>query len=240
MDARPSILLIHGACHGCWCWNYLTPLLEERGYDVHTIDLPGRLPSPAWGWRLRLEDQARAIVAKAAAINHPVIALAHSMGGIPMSAAAELEPTLFRRLVYLSAYLPADGDRLVTLGGRDKNSRVAEATRSSTLKGFISVKPEKSGAIFYGDCSAEQIAWANARLVKEPLRPAFDKIKLTDRFAAVPRSYIRCTFDRVVSASFQEEMVSARPCEKMAVLESSHSPFFSMPEFLADAIVAVT
>ena len=240
MDARPAILLIHGACHGSWCWDQLTPLLEERGYVVRAIDLPGRRPSPVWGWRVRLRDQAKAVIAGAAAMRRPVIALAHSMGGMAMSAAAELEPSLFQRLVYLSAYIPADGDRLITLGARDRHSRVGEATRSSALKGFIWVKTEASGRIFYGDCSAEQIAWANKLLVREPLRPAFGKLALTDRFGAVPRSYIRCTLDLVVSASFQDEMISAWPCDKVATLESSHSPFLSMPERLSDAIAAVT
>lgn len=239
MDTRPSILLIHGSCHGSWCWQRLTPLLEDGGYDVHTIDLPGRHPSPAWGWRLRLKDQAEAIAAKAAAMSGPIIALAHSASGIAMSAATELEPTLFKRLIYLSAYLPADGDRLITLGGRDKASRVGGATRTSLLQGFISIKPEASGPVFYGDCSEEQVAWASKLLVKEPLRPAFDKIILTDRFATIPRSYIRCTRDRVVSSAFQDEMIGAQRCEKVASLESSHSPFLSMPDQLADAIDAV-
>ncbi|WP_375382486.1 alpha/beta fold hydrolase [uncultured Sphingomonas sp.] len=187
-----------------------------------------------------MRDQAQAIAASAAAIRRPVLALAHSTGGMGMSAAAELDPTLFTRLIYLAAYLPVSGDRVITLGARDKTSRVGEATRTSALRGFISVNPEKSGPIFYGDCSADKIAWANANLVKEPLRPAFGKIILTDRFAAVPRSYIRCTQDQVVTSILQDEMIGARSCSKVATLASSHSPFLSMPGRLADAILAVS
>jgi pimeloyl-ACP methyl ester carboxylesterase len=234
MESRRAILLIHGACHGSWCWQQLIPLLEGRGFDVHTVDLPGRQPSPAWGWRTSLKDQAEAVAAKAAAVGRPVLALAHSMGGMSMSAAAEFEPALFNRLIYLSAYIPGNGDKLVTLGARDKASRVGEASQIAALKGFISIKLEAAGHIFYGDCSKERIDFAKARLVSEPLRPAFDKVTLTERL------YVRCTQDRVVTLDFQDKMISSWPCDKVTTLESSHSPFLSMPDKLASAIEAVT
>ena len=34
-------LLIHGASHGAWCWEKVTPLLEAKGHLVRAIDLPG-------------------------------------------------------------------------------------------------------------------------------------------------------------------------------------------------------
>ena len=36
-----DIVLIHGAWHGGWCWEDVTPLLEAAGYRVHTPTLPG-------------------------------------------------------------------------------------------------------------------------------------------------------------------------------------------------------
>ena len=61
-----------------------------------------------------------------------------------MSAAAELEPLLFKRLIYLSAYLPRNGDRLISLSARDKASRVGEALRLFLMKGFVSVTPDSA------------------------------------------------------------------------------------------------
>jgi hypothetical protein len=31
---------VHGAWHGAWCWERLTPLPRERGYEVIVADLP--------------------------------------------------------------------------------------------------------------------------------------------------------------------------------------------------------
>ena len=45
-----TFVLIHGAFHGAWCWDKVTPLLEQGGHEVVTLDLPGhgedRRPTP--------------------------------------------------------------------------------------------------------------------------------------------------------------------------------------------------
>jgi hypothetical protein len=32
--------LVHGAFHGCWCWEKVVPLLEQAGHQVEALDLP--------------------------------------------------------------------------------------------------------------------------------------------------------------------------------------------------------
>jgi pimeloyl-ACP methyl ester carboxylesterase len=34
-----TFALVHGAWHGAWCWEQLTPL-QRAGHDVVTMDLP--------------------------------------------------------------------------------------------------------------------------------------------------------------------------------------------------------
>ncbi|WP_269450979.1 hypothetical protein [Streptomyces davaonensis] len=34
----PVILLVHGAWHGSWCWELLTPELTTLGWRVETVD----------------------------------------------------------------------------------------------------------------------------------------------------------------------------------------------------------
>ncbi|KAL4190013.1 hypothetical protein AMTRI_Chr08g209890 [Amborella trichopoda] len=34
-------VLIHGACHGAWCWYKITSLLKNAGYKVSAVDLGG-------------------------------------------------------------------------------------------------------------------------------------------------------------------------------------------------------
>ena len=238
--SRPTIMLVHGACHGAWCWDRVAPLLEASGYRVIAPDLPGRgtKGSPGW-WRWSLQDHADAIVGAARQADSPVIVLGHSMGGQVISAAAETAPELFSRLVYLTAFLPANGDSIVSLAALDKNSDIADATRTSLIKGLIAINPDTAHPIFYGDCSADDFEWVKPRLVAEPARPSFSKLHLSARFESVPRSYIRCTQDRAISIQLQDLMVARQPCQRVASLDASHSPFLSMPDMLAAALLSV-
>lgn len=235
-----TIMLVHGACHGAWCWGRVVPLLEAAGHRVLAPDLPGRGANgtPGW-WRWTMQDYAKSIIHTARQAGGPVIAVGHSMGGQVISAAAEVAPELFERLVYLTAFLPSDGDSIVSLAALDKTSDIAKAARTSLLKGQITLDPNSAHSIFYGDCSADDFAWVKPRLVTEPARPSFSKLHLTARFEAVPRSYIRCTKDRAISFELQDMMVAKQPCQHVATLEASHSPFVSMPDQLADALRSV-
>ena len=34
-----TFVLVHGSCHGGWCWKKVTPLLRKYGHDVYTPTL---------------------------------------------------------------------------------------------------------------------------------------------------------------------------------------------------------
>ncbi|MGZ4769676.1 MAG: alpha/beta fold hydrolase, partial [Ilumatobacteraceae bacterium] len=37
----PTIVLVHGAWHGAWCWDLVRERLESAGVHVVAVDLPG-------------------------------------------------------------------------------------------------------------------------------------------------------------------------------------------------------
>lgn len=240
-EANPStIMLVHGACHGPWCWDRVVPLMEVSGHRVLAPELPGRGAhgKPGW-WRWTLQDYAKAIVDAARQAGGPVIAVGHSMGGQVISAAAEAEPGLFERLVYLAAFLPINGDSIVSLAALDKDTDIAQGTSTSLLKGQITINSDTAHPVFYGDCSANDYNWVKQRLVAEPARPSFSKLYLSARFGSVPRSYVRCTQDHAISIQLQDLMVARQPCQRVASLDSSHSPFLSMPREFVAALASV-
>ena len=232
-------LLIHGACHGAWCWERVVPLLEASGHRVLTPDLPGRGDKGAPGWRWTLKAYADAIVEEAQQAGGPVIAVGHSMGGPVISAAAEAAPEWFERLVYVSAFLPIDGDSLVSIAAMDKHSDLHGASRVSWPKGVVVINPDRLAPVYYGDCSKADLDWVGARIVPESLRPSLAKVRLTKRFQSVPRSYIRCTQDRGLSIQMQDRLMERQPCQHVASLDASHSPFLSMPDKFVAALSSV-
>ena len=108
----PDILLIHGAAHGAWCWHRVIPALERLGHHARAIDLPGNGDDRTPAAQVTLDRYADAILA---ATNGPTILLGHSMGGFPITAAAQRAPDRIAALIYLCAYLPRPGQTLAEM-----------------------------------------------------------------------------------------------------------------------------
>lgn len=125
-----SVVLVHGAWHGAWCWQTTIPALLRRGLAPFTLDLPAhgvharfpdgwegeagtfaRAPSP--NADVTLERYADAILevvdAAWAAGSGPVMLVGHSMAGIALTAAAERAPERIGMLAYLAAFMPLPG-----------------------------------------------------------------------------------------------------------------------------------
>ena len=239
MEKR-RFLLVHGAWHTAKCWDLVVQRLKALGHEADAIDLPGRSTSFPSGWKITIEDHIEAIVSAAGKYKDPVTLVGHSMGGIMISAAAEKQPELFRRLVYLCAFLPKDGDSLMSLSQQDKASKVASVMSMSLLKGTSRIKGDATD-VFYNDCTPDVAALAQAQLATEPGRPVLSKLQLTEeKFGTLPRSYILCTEDQAISIDYQKQMLARQACDKTYSLNASHSPFLSMPDALVDALIQVS
>ena len=71
-----TFALVHGGGHGGWCWERVAPLLESRGYQVATPDLPiDDVKAGAAQW-------AEAVVESLRDCDDDVVVVGHSMGGL--------------------------------------------------------------------------------------------------------------------------------------------------------------
>ena len=229
-----TFVLVHGAWHGAWCWHRLVPLLEAQGHKVLTPDLPGHGidATPIAG--LALADYARAVAAVVSAAREPVVLVGHSLGGLVISQAAEFAPDRLRRLVYLAAFLPVDGDSCSRMTADDTESLANRCTAVDREAGVLRLAGNAVRAALCADGPAESIALAARCLRPEPLAPLTEPVQLSAAaFGSVPRAYIECTDDRTIPLARQRWMQSRQACERVITLPCSHSPFFSMPEQLA-------
>ena len=69
-----TFALAHGAFHGAWCWELLTPLLEQAGHDVVAMELPIDDPSASF------DDQAD-VVCSAIQGHDDAVLVGHSFAG---------------------------------------------------------------------------------------------------------------------------------------------------------------
>ncbi len=236
---NPTIILVHGAWHGAWCWHKLTPLLEAGGARVIAPDLPsmGADTSPAQG--VTLESWARFVAALAE--EHPgCVLVGHSRGGVVVSRAAELAPASIRRLVYLSAYLLQAGESVASEARRDTDSLVAANMVPEASGITFRLRPEVLRETFYGACAPEDFEQAASSQSPEPLKPLATPLRISrERFGRVPRAYIETARDRAVTLGAQRRMQAALPCEPVFTLDTDHSAFLSQPEELARILISI-
>lgn len=235
-DARPDILLIHGAAHGAWCWHRVIPALAALGHRARAIDLPSNGDDSTDPATVTLESYAQAILN---ATDGPTLLVGHSMGGFPITAAAQLAPDRFTALIYLCAYLPLPGMTLAEMRRAGPRQPLAGAFRIDATRTTFTFDPDTSPALFYHDCPKEDVALARRRLCPQAIAPQETPIPDTSRAEALPRHYIICTDDRAIPPEYQATMAARLPANHIHRLPTSHSPFFAAPEALAQKIHAI-
>lgn len=234
-----NILLVHGAFHDERCWQKLIPHLSSKGFHVHTLTLRGHGASGFNPYRVSMSSYAQDVCSKLLAIGEPGIVVGHSMGGAVMSAAAEQRPELFKAMIYLAAMVPQKKSSLIALHRQFPNNMLTKATKPS-IRGSAAVDRLASKAIFYGGCNAQAQDEAVALLCAQPIRPSFSSVRWTDaKLGSVPKFYIECTEDQAIIIQDQRAMQSHMKFARIATLASDHSPFWMMPERLADVIGAM-
>jgi pimeloyl-ACP methyl ester carboxylesterase len=111
-----TFVLVHGAWQSNGTWDLLAPLLVTRGHRVITPVLSGlgtdqsRL-SPDITLRQHVED----ISVELSKFPDRVILVGHSYAGMIISGVAETNPAQVRRLVFLDAFIPEDGQSALDL-----------------------------------------------------------------------------------------------------------------------------
>ena len=101
-----TVVLIHGAWHGPWCFDKVVAGLEARGVPVVAVER--RRMHEASGQLRGVTDSGEneAIVRAALEqIEGPIVALGHSFGGVSLTT-APLGNDNVKHLVYLTAIMP--------------------------------------------------------------------------------------------------------------------------------------
>ncbi|MEA5362708.1 alpha/beta hydrolase [Amycolatopsis sp., V23-08] len=220
---RPTLLLVHGAWHGSWCWEPVQTLLVAHGWRVETVDLPSVAPDED---RPGLHDDARAVRAALDAIDGPVVVVAHSYGGAPVSEGAAGAPNVVH-LVYVTAFQLDEGESLLgVVGGQPPSWWKVDGDL------FTPLTPHE---IFFADVDPDVAAKAIARLRPQSYAVASDQLTAA-AWKTVPSTYVVCEDDNAIPVFAQEAM--AGRAGHVERLPSSHSPFLSHPAELTAIVEA--
>lgn len=235
-----TYVLIHGGSYGSWCWNKVVTLLEQAGHKAIAPDLPSHGNDKTPISEVTLQSYADRVCKIVTPQLEPVILVGHSMGGAVITQAVEQCPDKIEKLVYLSAFLLGNGESSADWAQQDSESLLLKSLAVSEDGSYATLKDETVKDLFYGDCSAQDVAKSKLLLGLQALAPFHTPVNTTaENFGRVPRVYIECLQDRAVSISLQRRMHAALPCQQVITMDTSHSPFFSQPEALVHHLISL-
>jgi pimeloyl-ACP methyl ester carboxylesterase len=76
-----TVILVHGAWHGPWCWENVARRLAGRGHDVHAVTLRGHHHPAGRIWH-RVRDYVDDLQDVVSDLAEPAVLVGHSLGGL--------------------------------------------------------------------------------------------------------------------------------------------------------------
>ena len=190
-----TYLLVHGGGHGGWCYKKVATLLQAAGHVVYAPSLTGcgdraHLVSSSIDLDVQINDVVQILKYEDL---HDVILAGHSYGGMVITGVADRARERIKRLVYLDAAHPHNGQSLCD------NAPEPMAFTKSGLRVVNGVElvlwPDQISPTFFGITDPADVAWAAARLTPHPWKCFAQKLVLQDEAAVrrIPRTNINCT-----------------------------------------------
>ena len=218
-----TVVLVHGAWHGAWCWDKVVAGLGARGLPVAAVELPVT----------SFEDDVNATRAAIDAAGGPVVLCGHSYGGAVITEAGD-HPSV-AHLVYVCAFALDDGESTAAAATSEDlpSTDLGDAFRFSEDGEMVHLDPEGARTSFYLDCDPAEADAALARLRPMPFScftTPITKVAWRDRAS----TYAVCADDRAVHPALQR-LLAAR-CTTSVEWPTSHSPFVSRPELVVDLL----
>ena len=159
MSPPATLVLVHGAWHGAWCWEKVLPRLEAAGVEAKAVDLAG-----AGGVPGDLGADAGAVRVVLDGIGGPAVLCGHSYGGVVITEVG-LHPAVVH-LVYVAAFVPDAGKGLRDIPRPDPATARLPAVLGED--GLLRLEPEAVHLVYH-DCDPDEVDAARARF--RPQRP---------------------------------------------------------------------
>ncbi|KAL4568673.1 hypothetical protein LXL04_024288 [Taraxacum kok-saghyz] len=247
-EDQKHFVLVHGACHGAWCWFKVKPLLEAAGHRVSAFDLS------ASGTNTRMiqdvstvADYSMPLLEFMATIppEEKVVLVGHSLGGLNLALAMEKFPEKVSVAVFVSAFMPDSVHTSSYVLDQYNERTPTEAWLDTQFLPYNTDESESS--MFFGPkflleklyqlCSEEDL-----ELGKILIRPGSLFLKdlskgkqfTEGRYGSVTRVFVICKEDRAIKEDFQRWMIGNNPVAEVKELNGvDHMPMLCDPNQLS-------
>jgi pimeloyl-ACP methyl ester carboxylesterase len=228
-DAKPTIVLVHGAFADSSSWNGVIKILEKDGYPVIAASNPLR----------SLKGDAQSVAQLLTSIKTPVVLVGHSYGGPVISEAAYGQSNV-KSLVYVAGVAPEAGESTADLAGKFPGGTLgptlAPPVELADGNKDLYIQQDKFHAQFAADVPA-----AEAKLMAATQRPvtaeALNEKSSEPAWKTVPSYFVYGDKDLNIPAQAQVFMAErAHAKEVVKVAGASHVVMVSNPKIVANLI----
>jgi pimeloyl-ACP methyl ester carboxylesterase len=224
-------VLVHGACHGGWCWTRVARLLRAQGHDVFTPTLTGfgersHLLTPDVGPETLVQDVVGVLEWEELT---DVVLVGHSFGALVALAVAGRVPERLRRIVLLDGVVVEPG--APGFDGLPREAVQARIAAAAELNGGLSYPPPPAEA--FGVLDPVDAEWVQRRLTPHPLRTYTEPFPLTAPLGnGLPVTYVCCT-DPPYTPIHSAHAIVRREGWEWRELATGHDAMISDPEATA-------
>ncbi|KAJ5380044.1 uncharacterized protein N7496_002472 [Penicillium cataractarum] len=235
-SSKPTILFIPGAWHLPDVFDDARAALTARGFPSAAVALPAIGAEPP---NKGLADDTIAVNKEIERLSNEgkqVVVVAHSYGGMVGAGAVKGLGYAERQnagktggvimLVYMAAFVAKSGTSLLDMLGGNWLPWMK-------LDGNY-CRAEEAAEICYNDLSPQEQEKWSSRIVHTS-RAVFEDRVAHEPWHNLPCMYLFCEDDKAIPLAVQESMASLLGEYSQFRCSSSHSPFLSMPDKVAEA-----
>jgi pimeloyl-ACP methyl ester carboxylesterase len=235
--APSTLILVHGSWHTGSCWSAVQEHLAEAGVASRAPTLPAHGAADR-GLEVRHADYVSAVLDALDAVADPAVLVGHSFGGSVISRVAELRPDRCRGLIYYSAFVPRDGERVADSLPPQFIDFLDQAAAASPERA-IALPDQLLREAFANTASERTLAKISSQLVAEPHAPIFETLSLPGfSTLKIPAAYITCRDDLALPPGTLHPGQSSRlRAPELIEIEGDHECLLTAPQRLADALI---
>ncbi|MFE6861800.1 alpha/beta fold hydrolase [Nocardia sp. NPDC057668] len=231
-ENNPTIVLVHGAFADSSSWNGVVANLRAQGYSVVAAANPLR----------GLASDAAYVGSVVDSIDGPVVLAGHSYGGSVITVAAAGK-TNVTALVYIAAFIPAEGESALELTAKFPGSTLGPTTSPAQfpLPGGDSgtelyIRQDEFPAQFAAD-----VAPGTAALMAATQRPvaltALQEPAAAAAWRNIPAFALLTTDDKNIPVQAQRFMAE-RASAQVTEVAASHAVSVSAPDAVTEVILS--
>ena len=226
MEAKPNVILVHGAFADGSSWSKVIQRLQAAGHTAIAVQLD----------LATLADDIAYTRAVLAAQGGPTILVGHSYGGGVITAAGAGSPHALS-LVYVAAFAPDAGETLTGFAD-DFPAPPGQAHQIPDYReGFLRLDPAAFPEFFMQDVDPVEARVLAA--AQKPVAVASFSAKLgTPAWRTLPSWYLVAENDRMINPDAERATAKRIGATTIVVRGSSHAAMVSHPAEVADAIQA--